>query len=345
MHMRPEPGSDGMPTGCGINAIGCALTVSANEQGNDVFGHCEFNDCAEAGLRAAQCQIDVSHAQFTGGRQVYGILSKSTGFKSQKIKECDFWVGFSALSKVGIYLERPNGGLLQTATEITQNRINVSGHASSTTGIDIRCPVASQDQMLVTNNHVSIFNAGLTNPCFGIIVYGGQSWGINLWENIIDHTSTAGNSYGIFLSNWEGNNHLLWKNNSFGTAQCNYHLEKSRNVRYCENISHSGGNGFHFFGDNDNSLWSLNEIGKHGTGLLIQDMPNSMGRISEQKRKGNLWEPTGSSYSNHAAHCDGDASLSRFLIEDNSPEKFPTKILPAMDWFIPDPGPEEVCTG
>lgn len=189
-------------------------------------------------------------------------------------------------------------------------------------------------------------NPNFTYPCYGIIVYGGQSWGINLWGNTIDHTGTTGESFGIFLSGVEGEgNHLLWKNNSFGPAQCNYHLEKSRNVRYCENISHQGRRGFHFYGDNDNSFWSLSDIGRHGTGLLIQDMPNSMGRISEQVRKGNLWQPTGGSYGNYAAHCDGNASLSEFKIEDNSPEKFPTLIEPAMGWFIPDPGPEEVCTG
>lgn len=334
-----------MPTGCGINAIGCALTVSANEQGGDVFGHCEFNNCADAGIRAAQCQLNVSHAQSTSG-QVYGIASRSTGFKSQRIEKIYFKVGgFHAFEKTGIYLERPNGGPMLAATEISHNHFTVSGLSNSTTGIDIRCPVASTDWMLVYKNQVNMANTG-TNPCFGIIVYGGQSWQINLWENTIDHTGTYGESYGIFLSNLEGFSHLLWKNNSFGPTQCNYHLEKSRNVRYCENISNQASHGFHFFGDNDNAFWSLNEIGKHGTGLLIQDMPNSMGRISHQTRRGNLWEPTGSSYLFYAAHCDADASLSRFKIEDNTPEKFPTKILPAMGWFIPEEeGGLEQCSG
>lgn len=340
-HMRPEPGSNGMPTGCGINAIGGTLSVSANVQGGDVFGHCEFEKCAEAGIRAANCLLDVRYARSTGGH-VYGIASKFTGFKSQTIRHCDFHVGgLSALERAGFYLERPHA-----TTEIDQNEISVSNFLNSTAGIDIRCPVASSAGFEVRDNLVEMSSA-TNNPNYGIIVYGGQSSKINLWSNTIDHTGTSGTrSFGIFLSSFEGEgNHLLWKNNSFGPAQCNYHLEKSRNVWYCENISHRGRHGFHFYGDNDNSFWSLSDIGRHGTGLLIQDMPNSMGRISEQVRKGNLWQPTGGSYGNYAAHCDGDASLSRFKIEDNSPEKFPTLIEPAMGWFIPDPGPEEVCTG
>lgn len=133
-----------------------------------------------------------------------------------------------------------------------------------------------------------------------------------------------------------------------GKAMRNYYLEKSRNVKYCENISDGGTYGFHFSGDNDNSNWSVNEIGVHEIGLLIDDIPGaSSGRISKQVRKGNLWEADGNLYGDKAARCNAQKpDFSEFKIEDdNDPELFPTKIEPATGWFFEESGDPDYCFG
>ncbi|MFN0016439.1 MAG: T9SS type A sorting domain-containing protein [Saprospiraceae bacterium] len=355
--MRPQPTSSGILTGCGINAIGSTLNVSAYYEpvADRVYGECIFRFCASAGIRASQTMLNVNQAVF-GDEQIYGIASRRTDFRPQTIENCDFdKVGGFNLARAGIYLERPNGSGRFYSTIINKNKFDpVLNTVSPIAAIDIRCPVPSTDHMSVNDNTIEVQNSFLDNPCYGIVVYGNQSSNIELKANRINMFTTPQGSektFGIFMTDMEGVWNRLDGNDATGGAQCNYHLEKARNVRYCDNISNGGVNGFHFYGNNDNANWSTNEVGTHDNGLLIGHIPNpngpplSSGMISEQTRRGNLWDADGNQYSDKAAKCTADSDLSEFLIEDNSPEKKPTKIDPVNGWFSLVTGTIEHCHG
>lgn len=354
VRMRPDI-VNGTMTGCGINAIGATVTVSAIPYMLDnvplILGQCFFDDCASAGIRAVQCKLDVQYAVFNG-KHVYGISSKSPGFRTQRIQDCSFNVGGHPICKGGIFLERPNGSGNTYSTRINRNVFDLYGEQNTAAGIDVRCPVSSMDLMEIRENNITI--TGNSYFRSGIIVYGGQSDNIQIAGNTLVHTNGSTNSFNVFLVNLEGRGHVVEENSSTGGAQCNYHLEKSRNVFYCENISDGAGNGFHFYGDNDNAAWSKSDIDAHGSGLLINSIPDqqnpnnpplSSGRISEQVRKGNLWESDGNKYGDKAARCDANASFSRFLVENSTPAIKPTKIFPTTDWFFEVSGETEYCTG
>lgn len=347
--MRPEATVKGELTGCGVNAIGGSLTVSALPIYFKVFGHCEFRACAAAGIRASNCRLNISRAKFSG-EQVFGISSRFTGFKAQNIEWNNFDIGGYPICKAGVFLERPNGSGEKYSTTIHHNRLNLYSAQGDVSGIDIRCPNASTDFMSINDNSLEL--NGSSNLCYGIIIFGGRSSNIEIIKDTINHINQSGKSFGIFLANFEGVGHLLQDNNSYGRAQCNYHLEKSRNVRYCGNTSNLASNGFHFFGDNDKAFWSLNNIGGHTEGLFVADIPNSdpmnpplsSGRISAQIRKGNLWNTDESVYFSDAAKCDADPSNSMFLIEQQIPGLFPTKVSPASGWFVLEEGDPEACS-
>ncbi|MBP6827635.1 MAG: hypothetical protein KA165_13825 [Saprospiraceae bacterium] len=124
---------------------------------------------------------------------------------------------------------------------------------------------------------------------------------------------------------------------STGVINCNYHIEKARNVKYCNNASALALNGFHFYGDDLNTNWAVNDIGAHARGLYIQDIPNaSNGKIGLQTRRGNMWEADDNNYGEYAAKCDAsDFTQSLFIVEEeNDNSIFPQKILPQEDWFV-----------
>jgi|GEM_PF-2699874 len=354
VRMRPDI-QNGTMTGCGINAIAATVTVSAIPYTLDdvplILGQCIFEDCASAGIRAVLCKLDVRYAVFTG-KHVFGISSKSTGFRTQLIERCTFNVGGHPICKAGISLQRPNGSGNVYSTRINRNSLTLYAAQNTAAGIEVSCPVPSMDLMEIRENNLTI-NGG-SHDCFGVIVYGGQADNIHIIGNTLEHTNGSTSSFNIFLVNLEGRGHIVEENNSTGGAQCNYHLEKSRNVFYCDNISDGAGNGFHFYGDNDNATWSKNDIGEHGSGLFIGNIPDennpnnpplSSGRISLQFRKGNLWEADDNKYGDKAARCDADHNLSIIRVEDDIPEILPTKILPTSGWFIEDPGEPEHCIG
>jgi len=345
--MRPEPGPDGKPTGCGISVSNkCQLKVFATDDpaNNRVLGYSLFESCAFAGIKSVNSRTNISYAKFRL-RQYYGIHS-TANTTGQSVQLCNFEFGEDE-PIAGISMDRPglSPGVNISACNILKNRFT-GGVGDGLACIEVRCPQPIAGIMTVADNIIDMTDGGYF---YGIIVYGNQSNNIKLIHNDVNITSGGVTEFGIFLANFEGLGHELTSNTSTGLATCNFHIEKSRNVKYCNNTSDEGGNGFHFYGDDSNTRWSVNDIGAHGVGLFVQDIPASSGvlasngKIGAQIRRGNMWESNDNLYW-LAAQCSADPNESLFWVEnENDNSIFPQKTDPANDWFQYVAGTLDYC--
>jgi hypothetical protein len=340
--MRPSLDLLGVPTGCGIRADQCNLSVLAGSFEGISIGYCEFERCAFAGINATNSQTNIRFAQFTG-TQLFGITSTKTQNRFQRISRCRLTLEY-ATNKAGIAVERP-GNIGTPSVWITLDTIDIlnPGSTAKLAGIEVRSPNVSTGNLArIDFNQVSL--VGNTSVSYGIIAYGNATNNFRINNNHCNATNASISNFGIFLSDGSGKGHQVDNNHSLGDYTCNFHIQKFRNVGYCENTCDGASNGFHFQGDNGGSVWSINHIGQQDQGLFIEDITASGGKIGPQVRKGNMWEANDNLYSAFAAKCDGDFTQSPFLVEeDNNKIIFPTKTNPATGWFDDAPGPLAYC--
>ena len=345
-NMRPDPDANGVVQGCGISAVNSRLSISGEPDSSNhrVLGFCTFSYCAFAGIKSNRTRLDVNLAQFRG-LQYYGIRSVANNARPQSINRCEFLCGADE-QVAGISIERPWGTLGTSACNIIHNNFKGNG-GDGLAGIEVTCIHPFSASMTISDNTFDMDGAGSGGYFYGIIVYGNQSNKIKILNNSLDIAGGGSIAeFGIFLVNCEGTGHEVSGNTSTGNITCNFHIEKSRNVKYCDNISNQASNGFHFYGDNINTNWAINSIGAHGKGLYIQDISTvSNGKIGFQIRKGNMWDSDDSKYADKAARCDAvDFTQSRFLIEDSTDISiFPKKTFPQTDWFKFEPGTLDHC--
>jgi hypothetical protein len=347
--MRPEPDANGTPQSAGISIVnGDLLVTGSNAVG--VKSSCKFNSCGFAGIRTVRAKLQSYGAEFNGS-QLFGIHSTGNIHRAQLIKDNYFLFGYDE-QMAGISVERPGGAPLGIPIDVNVFQVadNVF-EGNSRDGlacIEVRCPYPSVGSRpaLVTDNVLDM--DGDDGQFYGILVYGNQTNNIHVLRNVLDISGgTSTSEFGIFTADCEGTGHQVSYNSSTGSVTCNFHIERSRNIEFCDNTTNTGGNGFHFMGDNLNAFWSVNNIGDNGHGLWITDAAGSGGRMGPQTRRGNLWESSNNMYVGAtAARCDADFTLSPFLLEEeNDNSIFPQETVPADGWFNFEDGPLEHCTG
>lgn len=341
--IRPSLDAMGVPTGCGIRADNCTLYTRAGSFGGSTIGYCDFENCAFAGINATNSQTQISLAQFRG-TQLFGITSTKTQKQFQRVSRCKMTLAYPT-NKAGIAMERP-GNIGTPTVWILLDTIDIvnPGLTAKISGIELRSPnVSTGNLAIIENNKLS--RLGNTSVSFGIIVYGNTTNNYRINNNYCNAVNASISNFGIFLTDGSGKGHQVNNNHSVGDYTCNFHIQKFRNVGYCDNTCNAASNGFHFQGDNVGSVWSVNNLGQHDVGLNIEDITGSGGKIGPQTRKGNMWQANDNLYSAFAALCIGDASKSFFLLEkQNDKVVFPTKTQPANGWFEFQTGNLEYCS-
>jgi hypothetical protein len=329
------------------------------EDGTMFINNCSFNNCYEEGAVSAQeTNLTVTNSRI-GGAYFVGINSYMNQYAEEVYIANNRIEMADETNFLGIALARSvaTDAGIEAHNIIEGNEIGMIAQDNAEdlfVGIYVTDEfgniIENDDDMLIEDNIIDIPSTG--SFLKGILVDGGSVDGYKIRGNKIDFTgiaSATGATYrgGIhfFGSGPVGADHTVSGNmiegrriESFFNMNTSIFMDVNPNTILCQNTTTNAINGFHFEGDCNNSIFSNNDINRHGDGLLITDnsQGGGFGRISIQTRQNNFWTGDPADYDDNAAHHAGLLpSFSQFIIETGTdPEKFPSPITAnSSGWF------------